>query len=1170
MKNYFLLFRLLTVIFLLGVISSCNHQNSDRLVVEKQLPEARYKKGKKGPDHIKGIEHMANYRKDIMKPIGAEEISYEKGHQMTELEKMVNNGLKMKNSSSILDVSERGPVNVPGRIRGLEIAPDDKNKWYAGTVGGGLWITKDGGVTWENVTDYKVPSLATSTIAVSKTNPGTLYVGTGEAFGNLDGIDGIGILKSVNDGKNWTYLENTKFFGDIGRMAINPQDDNHLVVASTTGVHLTLDGGKTWFNPYFNNDNDPNVQDLAVNPADFNIMYGGVKNIGIIKSIDGGRSWELIFDREDYNPAHDRFELDISPANPDKLFVSVYTRVRAATNDSPATAATTAVNTDFYISPDGGATFTLLGFEGEPADGNLVTSQGWYDNIITAHPTDENVFYVGGVAVFKVNITEEMNFAYTPIASGYDRTRINDEVHVDQHNIVWDINEEGKIKLILANDGGIYFTDYLEDPGVTEGDWSGIAQGLNNTQFYGADKQNGSDNYMAGAQDNGSWAYFGATAADENSAYFEYWGGDGFEVIWNYNDPTRYIGGSQFNNFVRVVGDRRFLARHADYGSGTSPFYSKITNANNNPEVVFSVSKNGVWRSTDFAATWKLTPITDRFSLGRSRSQLNVAVSTANPDVVWTGLSMRENATSTLHVSTDNGQSFSPTNTFNDPRPNSIRVHNFFLSGLATSPTEENRAYALFGSKNAAKVLKTEDLGQTWTDISGFSLGINTGFPDVAVHCLIEMPFDEDVLWAGTDIGVIQTKNGGENWTLIEELPNVSVWQMKIVNDQVVMATHGRGVWTVTLEELAAYEPLPYFAPPSIISVAQESIENQNAVVTYVQQNENVQKLKVYMDGDEVAEIDENTEAGTEFTYTFENLEEGLHEVGLRAIDNTGRESIIGSGEVHIIDFKEVADEISLNEFGSADIYTFGDEFVIEDLQGSLEQPVLVNRDRPYADAAQYRTVLKQPITLSGQNNIFKYEDVAMVEPEAVDGQFYDVVVVEAASDLNDWKVLDVYDARRFPEWLEEYNANGPGATINDGLFREQSINLLDFFNEGEVVAVRFRLISDGNTNSFGWAIKNINKSETLTVTENVVASGTFKIFPTVSNGAVRLLSNATLKDAMINVFGLDGKSVYSKQIDLIKGSVVDLSLDNLNSGMYMVHIGDKKNTTTVQRVIIK
>ena len=222
------------------------------------------------------------------------------------------------------------------------------------------------------------------------------------------------------------------------------------------------------------------------------------------------------------------------------------------------------------------------------------------------------------------------------------------------------------------------------------------------------------------------------------------------------------------------------MVDNVDYGfesqtqlEGSQIFYTKVSNADNNPNVVFSVVKEGVWRSEDFAKTWKLTPISS-FSSGEY-SSLNVKVSTADPNVVWAGAEMNENGSYLLHVSQDNGQSFEKTGIYDNPNGN----HYFLISGLATSYIEKNRAYALFSAQGSPKILKTENLGATWQDISGFEAGIDTGFPDVAVHSLLEMPFDSNIIWAGTDIGIFQTENGGTSWSLITDFPAVAVYDMK-------------------------------------------------------------------------------------------------------------------------------------------------------------------------------------------------------------------------------------------------------------------------------------------------------------------------------------------------------------------------------------------------------
>ena len=928
-------------------------------------------------------------------------------------------------------------------------------------------------------------------------------------------------------------------------------------MAATKGIFRTTDGGATWSQTYVSPNSSNWVQDLDFEPGNFNIQYGSVRNFGLVKSIDGGVSWSTIFDRANFNASHSRFETAVSSADPNTLFVSVYT---------PNSAATVGVNTDFYVSRNKGQTFTNLKTSGSAAAANLVTGQGWYDNIIMAHPFDANVFYVGGVAVFKVSIVGG-NFVSTSIASGYDAAQINNEVHVDQHGMEFILGSNQQFRILLANDGGIYSTSFNTDPGNTEGDWSDIAFGKNSTQFYGATKQNGADNYLAGAQDNGTWISFGNNS-NSTKSYQKIIGGDGFEVIWHYNKPGNYIGTSQnygaVGRFINGVGA---LSNFSESGnSSVAPFYAKLSNADNNPDVVFAITMSGVWRSTDFAGSWNLIPITDGFKPTFS-SSLNVEVSTADPNVVWAGGAMTEDGLTSLHVSEDNGQTFTKTNSFDNPKND----HNLNISGIGTSFIERKRAYALFSAQGAAKILKTEDLGVTWIDISGFAGTAKTGFPDVAVHSILEMPFDKNTIWAGTDIGIFETTNGGANWSLLNNFIPVAVYDMKIVNDQVVISTYGRGIWSATLSQLANYTLPAYLSAPEITSV-QKSIDSFKTIVNYNITSNAINRVKIFIDDVEMPEIIQNFNSNTTYQYETADLSEGIHKFSIQLFDdNSGAKSLIKEHQFAVIDFDTPSQSIGISQFTQANIFTVNGEFLINNIGGLVSQEMLHNAVHPYENSKIYTTILKKPLIISEANKNFTYEDVAIVEPYTDNltdlNSFYDFVIIEASTDLKTWKTLDKYDSRRFPEWLTEFN-KGAQATINDNLFKSQTIVLTDKgFSIGDIIVLRFRLVTDPAENSFGWAIKSIQVA-TASIVEVLNDTKVFTVYPTISDGKFTVFAKNTLGLSKIQIVDLNGKMVYENKIDFTKSQKQPISV-NLKKGVYLLQlIGNKKRAS--KKIIIQ
>ncbi len=377
-----------------------------------------------------------------------------------------------------------------------------------------------------------------------------------------------------------------------------------------------------------------------------------------------------------------------------------------------------------------------------------------------------------------------------------DQGSLNSNLHVDHHHLaVVPVDTVAKkFWIISANDGGIGLS---QNGGET---WAQLSNGMITTQFYGVDKKPGAQEYIGGMQDNGTWQSPTGQNASGKTNYISRLGGDGFEVVWNAAKPDQIIG-STYNNKFYLSRDGGKTWAAGDRGiNEDGPFISRLGNSPSRPDVLFAVGKNGVWRSKTFGyhpfTGWEKITIGTGWTIGEDvTNQHNVKVSLANPDIVWAGAGMYKEPLLSLFLSTNGGNSFSPVNVYDE-------VKMGYISGLATHPVNPKEAFALFSFNGAPKVLRTLDLGQTWTDISGFGKGSasTNGFPNVAVHCLTVMPFDTSWIWVGTEIGLFESRDNGATWQYANNgLPAVSIWQIKTVDNEVVVATHGRGIWSTTI-----------------------------------------------------------------------------------------------------------------------------------------------------------------------------------------------------------------------------------------------------------------------------------------------------------------------------------------------------------------------------------
>ena len=122
-----------------------------------------------------------------------------------------------------------GPMRG-GRSYGVAGSPSQPDTFYFGSVGGGVWKTVNAGRTWGPIADQGIPIGSIGAIAVAPSNPSVIYVGTGEPDIRSQHSYGIGMFKSVDEGKTWTHigLENSEH---IGRIVVDPANPDRVYVA---------------------------------------------------------------------------------------------------------------------------------------------------------------------------------------------------------------------------------------------------------------------------------------------------------------------------------------------------------------------------------------------------------------------------------------------------------------------------------------------------------------------------------------------------------------------------------------------------------------------------------------------------------------------------------------------------------------------------------------------------------------------------------------------------------------------------------------------------------------------------------------------------------------------------------------------------------------------------
>ena len=708
-----------------------------------------------------------------------------------------------------------GPAPIPvnsstsysGRTISIAVHPLNPNIVYAGTSQGGLYRSLNGGATWTPLMDNAL-SLVIGAITISPSDPSTLWVGTGEP--NLCGSGcfiGVGLYKITNADTNAIVsgpynkdsANNDIFTGRaISRVVASPTDPNTLFITTTSGV-AGIGASTTGFplpnaglyrtnnalasNPTFQQIGitgtggaSRSVTDAVVDPQNpARLIIGVVGNGG-----DGGVY--LSTNALDATPAFTRTQ-----ATGDGSSLG---RTELALNNVAGTvtvyAATGTSNGTLYKSVDGGATFSPAG-----GGSGFCSGQCFYDMAIAVDPADANKLYLGGSPSLVFGRSTNGGTSFVSSATN---------LHVDTQAFAL-APSDTKV-MYFGSDGGIWKTN---DVTATPIVW----QSLNNSTYFATQFESIAihpllRNYsLGGTQDNGTQYLL------PERSWIRTDGGDGGFVVIDKNATTQTDVMSfhtYFNSTNSQIGFTRALSNLSNgdqlwsgfYGCGgisngincsdATLFYAPMVGGPNAPSssgntLYFGTSR--LYRSKDLGTT--MTDVSGILPGSNTRISA-IAIAPQNDDIRLVG--------------TTNGTVFlSTTGNATTMAQLSVPWPARYIGRIAIDPNNSNVAYVSlngFGLPGGQHIWKTTNLlapAPTWTVAGG-------GVPDVPVNAFVIDPANTQTLYAGTDIGVFHSTDGGGNWLPFSTgLPRVAVFGMDIQPRHRVLriATHGKGIWEYDL-----------------------------------------------------------------------------------------------------------------------------------------------------------------------------------------------------------------------------------------------------------------------------------------------------------------------------------------------------------------------------------
>ncbi len=1027
-------------------------------------------------------------------------------------------------------------ISVVNRYQRILIHPTNENILWVASNNQGIYKTENGGKNWLLVNSMK--DAERIEIIISTKNPDFLYAidVNSKMYYSRDGGEEWGGLEESADAT--TFLGGQGWYNSV--LAVDPTNENKGFIGGIDLYSFEI-GNETASTGTQSFEISNNISGLI--NFDF---FGGNYESGNVKILSGYDNVldevQVQFGKDKIQKAHQlKNKTEASPFS--KLFdedlgklkyvnfVDVPFKVMNVTTNKQLYASFIDGNNNgkFDLYKDGYEVIIVhsIEYESLKPNVNIVNNDGIYKLMAAFFPQlaagalwDDANLPEGNVS-FKSYVLKDRKLIAKNISDWRAAETSSKYSHADHHNITIVEGNEDNYSMIVGNDGGIGFSS---NKGVS---WKSKANGYITSQFYGITRHPKQYKYFGGLQDNGS-ALSGINP-NKMSDWGSALGGDGFDVVWHPHYPNMMIGTYYFNQLQKSIDNglnwANIGALIGDSGEkgDIAPFVTRIASCVANPDLLFVGGNSGLWKSTNFGDSWKNINMGSHWGYNAGSSP-KIAISEANPDIVWAGIRMNSDNTydtGRLHVSTDGGESFNALN---------VLTNMGSITNILAHPTEPETAYMLFSFSGYPKIFRTEDLGQNWEDLSGFGLNgsyfSNNGFPDVLVNTLIVMPFNTDEIWAGTEIGLFISKNNGVSWYYADNgIPAVSIWDIKIVGDEVILGTHGLGVWTVKMDELnndiknpyitkAGINPKGNFIINTTFDSQLDSVELYNDK-GWVKTHYNIET------GDRIDTIS-GGEQVTEQLYMYGYLS-GLKYSSNRV--NIQVTSINAPLRNYMNNFNDVE---SMSHFD-------GTKFSLD--IGALGNNA-IHSPHPYPENSDLYLTLKYPIIVSENSDLafIKYYDIAFLEEGEVgsvypEQAFYDYMVVEATKDGINWEALSLgYDFSYNSAWSNEENVYTNTPSAKD--YVDHFINLYDKFEAEDTILIRFKLHSDPYSVGWGWALDSLRIQENSSnVQDNIKTEFDVNVYPNpvINNNLTVHFDDIYVGAFDVELYDSSGKEVFKQ-----------------------------------------